>query len=95
MALPFYLGQPVDDVLKVAAATKRKRRKVEFTGKEGTFTVEEGKRPIGRVDIDLAQDLTVRYFYDDCTLTFQRTCDDDDGGALCYRVTEITVNELH
>jgi len=94
MALPFYLSQPVDEVLKIADATKRQRRKVEFTGKEGTFTVEDGKRPLSRVDIDLAQDLTVRYFYDDCVLTFQRTYDDEGGGALCYRVTGIEETDV-
>jgi hypothetical protein len=110
MSLPFYLGQSVDEVLKIAKVTGRQRRKMEIVSKEGTFTLEYDEGVARDRDtvslafaaintvtdalIDVGQDLTVRYFYDDCILTFQRTYDDEGGGALCYRVTGIEETDV-
>ena len=104
MRLPFYIGQPADDVLKVAKRTNRKRLAVEFTTHDGEmfrFDLDaksarerRAKREAMEAEvngkrIDMARLPVVRYFYPDCVLTFERTRGPKDDGALCYRVTRI------
>jgi hypothetical protein len=90
MKTEFYVGQPIDDVLRIAIATRRRRRKVEFNGEEGTFTMGEGQPPPPGYKFDLRQDMIVKYFYDDYILTFERSHGPDGTGALCYRVIEVS-----
>jgi hypothetical protein len=102
--LPFYIGQPIDDVLVVAKRTNRRRLALEFTDHEGeeyrfdlgAFSARERreKREVMEAElegkrIDLGKVPVVKYVYDDCELTFEKGRGLKGDGALVYRVTEI------
>jgi len=100
---PFYIGQSADDVRRVAKRTGRERLAIEFehggetirfdlgakTARERREKKEAMEAEVGDRKISLGNIPKVRYFYPDCTLTFEKTRGPGDDGALCYRVTEI------
>jgi hypothetical protein len=102
MTLPFYIGQPVDDVLAVAKYTGRRRLAVEFTYEGDTYRFDldapssrQRREKLAAMaeelegkEIDLGKVPVVKYIYADCALTFERERG-PKGGALCYRVTGI------
>ena len=105
---PFYIGQPVDHVLKVAKRTNRKRLALEFTtgdgrafhfnleassGKERRRRKAEMEAKLEGEEIDLGKIPSVTYFYPDCALTFERNRGVDGKGAMCYRVMRIERQE--
>lgn len=96
MKTPFYIGQTADEVIRVARKTRRARLAVECITEDGeTFyfdldakTARQRKAKLAAMNaevgdkrIDLDKLPVVRYFYDDCVLTFEKR------GP--YRVTKI------
>lgn len=102
--LPFYIGQPADEVLYIAKRTNRKRLALEFTTEHGrefrfdlnAFSGKERRRLRAEMEadlegkmIDLQKILVAKWTYPDCILTFEKNRGVAGDGDLCYRVMKI------
>jgi hypothetical protein len=105
MTLPFYIGQPVDDVLAVAKYTGRRRLAVEFTYEGDTYRFDldapssrQRRKKLAAMDaelesgqINLGKIPMVKYTYSDCVLTFERERGPFSGS---YRIVWIESKEV-
>ena len=109
MKLPFYISQSIDDVLKVAKRTNRRRLALEFTDHGGetyyfnldAFSARERREKREAMEaelegkrVDLGRIPVVKYVYDDCELTFERGRGPKGDGALVYRITRIEAQDI-
>lgn len=97
---PFHIGQSADDVIKVLKRTGRRRSAAQFQGREGTLFVnlqrkkdKEIEQELEKHTIDRTQNLTVWYYFTDCTLKFKRYRGLTGKEPSCYRVILISEPE--